>query len=151
MKKSIIFVCLGNICRSPLAYGIAKDYAKKLNLELFVDSAGTSSWHIGETPCLNSIKVAKLNQVDISQHRAKQIKKADFDRFDFVVALDKNNYKDLQKLSCTNLVKLGDYGNGGACIEDPYYFTDFEDFKRVYKTIEFCVKNLIDKEFRSLV
>ena len=64
--KSIIFVCLGNICRSPLAEGIAKEYIKEKNIDIIIQSAGTGNWHIGDAPCENSIKVALLNGVDIS-------------------------------------------------------------------------------------
>lgn len=71
--KSILFVCLGNICRSPLAEGIAREYINKNNLNIDVDSCGTGNWHIGEAPCDNSIKIAAINNVDISQQRSKQI------------------------------------------------------------------------------
>ena len=143
MKKSILFVCLGNICRSPLAHGIAQEYIKKNKLDITVDSAGTGSWHIGEAPCEKSIKVALLNGVDISKQRARQVTKEDFNKFDLIVALDDNNLQDLKKLGCTNLVKLGDFGYEGSCIPDPYYFKEFEEFKNVYIMIETCVKNLI--------
>jgi len=63
--KSIIFVCLGNICRSPLAEGIAKKYAKEYNLDLKIDSAGTGNWHVGEAPCSDSIKIGKQKGIDI--------------------------------------------------------------------------------------
>lgn len=78
MKKSILFVCLGNICRSPLAHGIAQEYINKNQLDILVDSAGTGSWHIGEAPCENSIKIALLNGVDISKQKARQVKKMIF-------------------------------------------------------------------------
>ena len=78
MKKSILFVCLGNICRSPLAHGIAQEYINKNQLDILVDSAGTGSWHIGEAPCENSIKVALLNGVDISKQKARQVKRMIF-------------------------------------------------------------------------
>ena len=143
MKKSILFVCLGNICRSPLAHGIAQEYINKNQLDILVDSAGTGSWHIGEAPCENSIKVALLNGVDISKQKARQVKKDDFQKFDLVIALDDNNLKDLKNLGCKNPLKLRDFGYEGACVPDPYYFRDFEDFKNVYSMIETCVKNLI--------
>ena len=75
--KSILFVCLGNICRSPIAEGVAKRYIQEKNLDLIIDSAGTGSWHVGEAPCENSIKVAHLNGVDISKQRARQVTKED--------------------------------------------------------------------------
>ena len=89
--KSILFVCLGNICRSPLAQGIAEQYIKEKNIELVVQSAGTGSWHIGEAPCENSIKVASLNGVDISKQKAQQVKKSDFKNFDLIIELDDSN------------------------------------------------------------
>lgn len=143
MKKSILFVCLGNICRSPLAQGIAQKIIDDKVLDIFVDSAGTSSWHQGEAPCENSIKIAKLNGIDISKYKARQVKQEDFKNFDLLVALDKNNFKDLKRLSCENLVLLGDYGYDGLCIPDPYYFKKLDDFEEVYKTIEKCVNNLL--------
>ncbi|QKF58742.1 low molecular weight protein-tyrosine-phosphatase [Aliarcobacter lanthieri] len=143
MSKSILFVCLGNICRSPLAHGIAQDYINKNKLDIIVDSAGTGSWHIGEAPCENSIKVAHLNGVNISKQRARQVKKDDFKNFDFIVALDDNNLRDLKNLGYANPLKLGDYGYEGDCVPDPYYFKNFEDFKNVYSMIEKCVINLI--------
>lgn len=147
MLKSILFVCLGNICRSPLAQGIAQKIIDDKSLDIFVDSAGTSSWHQDEAPCMNSIKIAKLHGIDISKQKARQVKEEDLKKFDLVVALDKNNFKDLKRLSCENLVLLGDYGNNGDCIPDPYYFKKLEDFEEVYKIIESCVINLIQKEF----
>lgn len=75
--KSIIFVCLGNICRSPIAEGCAKKLAIKNNLEIRIESAGTGSWHIGELPCDNSIKVCQSNDVDISTLKASQFTKKD--------------------------------------------------------------------------
>ena len=126
--KSIIFVCLGNICRSPLAKGVAENYIKNNNLNLLVDSAGTSKEHQGEIPCENSIKVARDNNIDISKYRAKQFLKSDIDKFDLVVALDSNNYYNLKNMGCKNLVKLGDFGFGGKDVPDPYYFNGFELF-----------------------
>jgi len=145
--KSVLFVCLGNICRSPLAEGVAKEYISKHNLSIKVDSCGTGSWHIGEPPCLNSIKVAKLNNIDISNLRARKIDKDDFNKFDKIVALDESNYNDLLKLGCpkNKLVKLGYYGYNNKDIPDPYFFNDFEGFYTVFNMIYKCVNNLFDK------
>ena len=71
--KRILFVCLGNICRSPLAEGVAQYILEKEGLNLVVDSAGTSNWHEGEAPCSHSIKIARENEVDISQQRSRPI------------------------------------------------------------------------------
>jgi len=141
--KSIIFVCLGNICRSPLAKGVAENYIKNNNLNLLVNSAGTSKEHQGEIPCENSIKVARDNNIDISKYRAKQFLKSDIDKFDLVVALDSNNYYNLKNMGCKNLVKLGDFGFGGKDVPDPYYFNGFDGFIEVFNMVEKSVKNLL--------
>jgi protein-tyrosine phosphatase len=147
--KSIIFVCLGNICRSPLAEGIAKQYIIEKNLDLIIQSAGTGSWHIDEPPCENSIKVAKLNGVDISKQKAQQVKKSDFKNFDLVVGLDDSNISNLKNLGCDNPLKLGDFGFDGADVPDPYFFDGFEGFDKVFEMIDICVKNLIDEKVKS--
>ena len=147
--KSILFVCLGNICRSPLAEGIAKQYIKEKNLNLVIESAGTGHWHIGEKPCDNSIKVAKLNGVDISKQKAQQVKKSDFKTFDLIVGLDDSNISNLKNLGCKNPVKLGDFGFNGECVPDPYFFDGFEGFDKVFEMIDICVRNLIDEKVKS--
>lgn len=149
--KSILFVCLGNICRSPIAEGVAKEYIKKQNLDILIDSAGTGSWHIGEKPCENSIKVAKLNGVDISNQKARQVKKEDFKKFDLIVGLDKNNISNLKNLGYKNPIKLGDFGFDGKCVPDPYFFDGFEGFDKVYEMIDICVRNLIDEFIKSKI
>ena len=148
--KSILFVCLGNICRSPIAEGVAKRYIQEKNLDLIIDSAGTGSWHVGEAPCENSIKVAHLNGVDISKQRARQVTKDDFKKYDLIVGLDNSNISNLKNLGCKNPLKLGDFGYEGACIPDPYYFRDFEDFKNVYFMIQTCVISLIENYIKNI-
>lgn len=143
--KSILFVCLGNICRSPIAEGIARDLIEQSGNTISVDSAGTGSSHVGEPPCKHSVTVARNHNIDISQFRARQIKKSDFKAFDLIVALDQNNYRDLKALGCQNLVKLGDYGYNGVDVPDPYFFDGFEGFEHVYTMIESCVKELLKR------
>ena len=147
--KSILFVCLGNICRSPLAQGIAEQYIKEKNIELLVQSAGTGSWHIGEAPCENSIKVASLNGVDISKQKAQQVKKSDFKNFDLIIGLDDSNISNLKNLGCKNPLKLGDFGFNGEDVPDPYFFEGFEGFDKVFEMIDVCVRNLIDEKVKS--
>ena len=147
--KSILFVCLGNICRSPLAEGIAKNYIKEKNLNLVIESAGTGHWHIGEAPCENSIKVGLLNGVDISKQKAQQVKKSDFKTFDLIVGLDDSNISNLKNLGCKNPIKLGDFGFNGECVPDPYFFDGFEGFDKVFEMIDVCVRNLIDEKVKS--
>lgn len=144
--KSIIFVCLGNICRSPIAQGVAQKYIKEKNLDIKIASAGTGDWHIGEAPCEHSIKVAAINDVDISKQKAQQVQKSDFSNYDLVVGLDDSNVENLKKLGATNILKLGNYGFDGADVPDPFFFDGFEGFDKVFEMIEICVKNLINEK-----
>jgi len=144
--QSVLFVCLGNICRSPLAEGIAKEKASRYGVDCRIDSAGTGDWHIGESPCPNSVRVAQIHGVDISSLRARKVTKEDFEQFDLIVALDASNFSDLKKMGAQNLVKLGDYGYDGKDVPDPYFFHGFEGFEKVYKMIEVCVNNLFSVE-----
>jgi protein-tyrosine phosphatase len=96
---SILFVCLGNICRSPLAEGALRAEAARLNLDLIVDSAGTGNWHAGEPPDERAQRTALRNGVDISALRARQVRPADFRRFTHVIALDHDNLANLRKLA----------------------------------------------------
>ena len=143
--NSVIFVCLGNICRSPLAEGIAKKIAEQKGLHVRVASAGTSGWHTGETPCINSIKVAQKNGIDISRFRASQITKQELGEFELVIALDKSNYVDLKKLGAKNLYKLGEFGYNNQDVPDPYFFNGFEGFDKVYEMIEICVSKMFEE------
>ncbi len=141
--NSILFVCLGNICRSPLAEGLAKRRALEQGLELLIDSCGTGDWHVGEPPCKDSIRIAKTHGVDISMQRSRQITQEDLMKFELIVALDANNYRDLVSMGASNVVKLGDYGFNGEDVPDPYFFPGYEGFDKVYNMIESCVDNLL--------
>jgi protein-tyrosine phosphatase len=144
--SSIIFVCLGNICRSPIAQGVAQKYCEDKNLKIKIRSAGTGDWHIDEAPCENSIKVALQNNVDISEQKARQVTKHDLEKFDLVVGLDSKNIASLKLLGREDTILLGDYGYEGKDVPDPYFFDGFEGFDKVFEMIDICVKNLIDKK-----
>jgi len=146
--KHILFVCIGNICRSPLAEGIAQKIAKESNLDITVDSAGTSGWHERELPCDSSIKIAALNDVDISKMRARQVRKSDHIDFDYVVAIDAKIKEKLETLGFSNVYLLGDFGGyKGIDVPDPLFLNAFDDDIReiysVYTMIESCVKDFI--------
>jgi protein-tyrosine phosphatase len=145
----ILFVCLGNICRSPLAHGIAQDLSDKYNLNLQIDSAGTSSWHVGEHPCDNSIKVASNNQINISNQRSRQVTTDDFKEYDFIIGLDSSNIANLKAMGCKNAILLGDYGFDGQDVPDPYFFDGFEGFDKVFSMIETCVKNFLEQKLNT--
>jgi protein-tyrosine phosphatase len=135
---------LGNICRSPIAEGIARQIAKEKNLHVKIDSAGTSHWHTGEAPCENSIKVAKEHGIDISTLRAREITQNDIAAFDVIIALDEKNFTDLKAMGAKNLYKLGYFGFNGDDVPDPYFFEGYYGFETVYKMIELSVKELFN-------
>lgn len=142
----ILFVCLGNICRSPLAHGVAEHIAQTKKLELYVDSAGTSDWHKGEAPCDNSIKVAQRYAIDISQQYSRPITQEDIRSFTHVVAMDRQNKSDMEAFGFPNVHLLGDYANfQGEDVPDPYFFNGFEGFEKVYQMISLCVEDFLAK------
>ncbi|WP_200762964.1 low molecular weight protein-tyrosine-phosphatase [Nitrosophilus alvini] len=140
----ILFVCLGNICRSPIAEGIAKKIAQSHGVQIVADSAGTGDYHVGEPPCEHSVKIAKMNGIDISSYRARQVKKEDFENFDLIVALDEQNRRDLKRMGAEDVVKLGEFGYDSEDVPDPYFFDGFDGFEKVYDMIESCVANLFE-------
>ena len=95
----ILMVCLGNICRSPLAEGILKNKLLERGLDWTVDSAGTGFWHIGEPPDPRSVSTAKKYGLDISRQRARQIRPADLKEYDLILAMDSSNYQDILRLA----------------------------------------------------
>ena len=127
MSPSVLFVCLGNICRSPLAEGALRAEAQRLGLDLVVDSAGTGDWHAGEPPDRRAIAVALRHGVDISALRARQVRPADFHRFHHVIALDHDNLSNLRKLApadaAAELSLLLDHveGREGEAVADPWF------------------------------
>jgi len=142
----ILFVCLGNICRSPLAHGIAEHIADRRNLALHIDSAGTSDWHKGEAPCEYSIQIADRYHVDITQQRSRPVSKDDITSFDYIVAMDKRNKADLEAFGFGTVYLLGDFGDfQGEDVPDPYFFEGFEGFEHVYNMISLCVEDFIEK------
>jgi len=143
-EVSVLFVCLGNICRSPLAEGIARHMAKESALELLVDSAGTSNFRASQPPCEGSISVALKRGIDISALRSRQVCSSD-DWHDLIVAMDEQNYQDLLAMGFleSKVRKLGHFGLNGLDIPDPYHFRNGEGFERVYGLIEQGVKNLL--------
>ena len=137
---NILMVCLGNICRSPLAEGILQS---KLNPELFtVDSAGTSSYHIGNKPDPRSISTAKKHHIDITKQRARQFTKQDFIDFDIIYAMDNSNFANIIALakndaqhSKVKLILNESFPDKNLDVPDPYYGGD-NGFEKVYTLLE---------------
>ena len=150
MTVSILFVCLGNICRSPLAEGAFRAEAARRGLDVEADSAGTGGWHRGEPPDRRAIAAARRGGVDISGQRARKVTSADFDRFDHIVALDVDNFADLERLrpagSRARLSLLLDHvpGREGQGVADPYYGGD-RDFDATWRDVTDAARALAHK------
>jgi len=140
MPVKILMVCLGNICRSPLAEGIL---ASKLPDDKFlVDSAGTGSWHIGRAPDNRSIATAKKNGLNISNQRGRQFSRNDFDSFDYIFVMDNTNYRDVIHLAQNDtqkekvqLILDSIFPNENVDVPDPYYGTA-NGFDTVYQMLD---------------
>ena len=143
----ILMVCLGNICRSPLAHGILAHMARTENLDWQIDSAGTGNWHIGQSPDRRSISVAKKYGVDISTQRARQFSRNDFSTYDHILVMDRNNLTDVLALAENEeeraKVKLF---LGEDIVPDPYYDNDLFDpvYQMIAKRSEILLKELKD-------
>ena len=126
MTSSVLFVCLGNICRSPLAEAAFRREVERAGLDVRVDSAGTGTWNLGKAPDPRSQTVARREGLDISERRARQVTLDDFDRFDEIVALDPQNLHDLEAIrpveAKAKLSLLLDHAAGreGQAVADPY-------------------------------
>lgn len=121
-------VCLGNICRSPLAEGILREKANQLGLDITVDSAGTSNYHIGQHPDNRTILNARQHSVDLSTLKARQFNEKDFDNFDQIFVMDSSNYADVISLARNNqdkqkveLILNRVYPNSNMSVPDPYF------------------------------
>ena len=143
----ILMVCLGNICRSPLAQGILEHLAGERGLDWEIDSAGTGNWHIGQQPDRRSIAVAKKYGVDISMQSCRQFEISDFKKYDQILVMDNNNLSDVRALATTEEEeKKVSLFLKDTIVPDPYY--DDDQFDPVYRLIEKRCKEIID-EFRS--
>ena len=152
MPVKILMVCLGNICRSPLAEGIL---ASKLPKNFIVDSAGTGSWHVGHSPDKRSIAVAQKNGLCIDGQKGRQFKTADFDEFDYIYVMDSSNYRDVIHLAKTpehknkvHLILNELFPDETVDVPDPYYGTA-NGFDSVYQMLdeaaEIIATKLIEK------
>ena len=143
----ILMVCLGNICRSPLAEGILSIKGKHLNLE--VDSAGTAAYHIGKQPDIRSIEIANKYTIDLNQQRARQFSRADFDKFDIIYAMDTNNYAHLISLASNETERnkirmiLNEINpNAYQSVPDPYYGGE-NGFQDIYNMLDKACEKII--------
>ena len=125
-KPAVLFVCLGNICRSPLAEAAFRQEAARAGLEAHAESAGTGDWHAGEPPDRRAQAVARRHGIDIASLRARQVEVADFARFTHIVALDHDNLARLERMrppggAAVSLLLDHVPGRAGEAVADPYY------------------------------
>jgi protein-tyrosine phosphatase len=149
-KVRVIFICMGNICRSPTAHGVFEQLvdSKGLSEQIFTDSAGTHAYHIGESPDPRSQATALENGVDISKQRAQKVTVDDFKVFDYIIAMDRSNYQDLQQLAPNDLQHkvyrfmafAPDWDV--ADVPDPYYGAG-DGFATVFKMVKAASDGLL--------
>jgi protein-tyrosine phosphatase len=149
MASRILMVCLGNICRSPLAEGILQSKLSKK--DFIVDSAGTGDWHIGHAPDPRSIRVAKNHRLDITNLKGRQFSEKDFHDFDYIFVMDNQNYKDVVKL--TNKTELKQkvklilneiFPNENVDVPDPYFGLQ-DGFEKVYAMLDEACEVIAEK------
>lgn len=147
----IIFVCLGNICRSTLAEGIARKKIKERGLSIETDSAGTSNYEVGNRADIRSIKVAKNHDIDITDLIARQLNLYKDDDKDLILVMDDFNYNDTIKMGFDKgkVYKIGYFGGGNESIEDPYHYSEISGFEEVYQRLDKYIDNLLDKVERG--
>ena len=139
MKTRVLMVCLGNICRSPLAEGILRS---KVDLDkVFVDSAGTSNYHVGDLPDERSVSIAKKNSLDITYQRGRQFSAEDFDNFDLIFVMDMSNYRDVLSLARSeedrnkvSLILNEIFPGENVEVPDPYH-GGRDGFHKVYQML----------------
>ena len=147
MARRLLFVCLGNICRSPTAEAVTRAKAEARGMDLEIDSAGTGAWHLGDAPDLRMQAAARRAGYDLSGLRARQVTEADFHAFDLMIAMDKRNMADLVRLcpreASTPVALLLPYGPTALTeVPDPYYEGGFD---RVVALIETAAEGLLDR------
>lgn len=151
VAMKVLMVCLGNICRSPIAEGILREKSNNQGLSFETDSAGTSSYHVGEAPDARMRSTAKANGVDIDDLRARQFDVSDFDSFDIIYAMDTSNYNNIVALArdendkekvkmILNEIKPG----ANEAVPDPYYGGD-EGFQHVFDLLDAATDKIIEK------
>jgi len=140
MKTKVLMVCLGNICRSPLAEGILRSKVDPTSIH--VDSAGTGGWHVGEQPDERSIKVARKYGLDITYQRGRKFSTYDFEQFDHIYVMDNSNYRDVIQLANTEeerrkvrLILDEIFPGENVDVPDPYYGGDY-GFENVFKMLD---------------
>jgi protein-tyrosine phosphatase len=146
----LLFVCLGNICRSPLAEGIMKHKIAELGLDWEVDSAGTGGWHAGDLPDSRSIQVAQKHGVDLTYQRARKLRSIDYEAFDRIYVMDSINYQDVKRLANEDeyhkieLIMNEVEPHRNINVPDPYY-GEGDGFEHVFQMLDRACDAIIKK------
>jgi len=143
-RRSILFVCTGNICRSPTAEGVLRSLCKEAGIELHIESAGLGDWHIGQPPDQRSQHHARSRGYDLSEQRARQVRQDDFERFDMILAMDRGHLRAMQKLApAHHHAKIRLFVEGGD-VPDPYY-GGADGFEEVLDLVEAQCRRLLQE------
>ncbi|MEL0082840.1 MAG: low molecular weight protein-tyrosine-phosphatase [Gammaproteobacteria bacterium] len=148
----LLFVCMGNICRSPSAEGVFQKLidSEQLSERFFLDSAGTHAYHVGESPDSRSQRVALARGIDIAHQRARQVRTQDLEQFDLLLAMDRQNYQGLQKIASSDSQRqrirlMMDFAPAlpEDEVPDPYYGEGDQGFERVLNLLEHAAEGLL--------
>lgn len=150
-KKSVLFICLGNICRSPIAEAVFLNCLKESgkSSSWTVDSAAIGNWHVGNGPDRRAVSVLSKHGITTC-HKARQVKKSDFSKFDYIFGMDHENIEDLKSIepdqSIAKIGLLGSYDpDGELIIEDPYYESGEAGFEKCYQQCIRCCQAFLDQ------
>ncbi len=147
MKRAVLFVCTGNICRSPTAEGVLRHMAGQQGIELRIDSAGIGDWHVGHPPDERAQHHAKGRGYDLSTLRARQVRTNDFHEFDLILAMDRGHLRALERMAPKEHRHKVRLFAAGSEVPDPYYGGP-EGFERVLDLVEAACRDLL-RELRT--
>lgn len=155
MSKKVLMVCLGNICRSPIAHGLLQHKAKEQGLNWEIDSAGTSNWHEGELPNEKSVQVMKQHGIDITYQRSRPVRRKDLEHFDVIYVMDSSNYKDVTdmaksevEISKVRLIMNEVNAGKNQKVPDPWGLTD-KHYEEVYEMLNEATDKIIHDFLRN--
>ncbi|NYV63660.1 low molecular weight phosphotyrosine protein phosphatase [Bacillus sp. Gen3] len=149
----VLFVCLGNICRSPMAEAVFRHMVNKAQLtdKIMIDSAGTGSWHIGDSPHQGTLTILKENNISAEGLFGRQLKKDDFERFDYIIGMDESNlsniYTKLNQPKHPKIIRLLDLTELKKDVPDPYYTGNFEEtYELITEGCQALLKKILQEQ-----